>query len=267
MASFGCISNADNPARSRCLPRGVSNGYARLPRGTLRQGHCRHPGVHQKPVAARNQSPTESAKFGALTAVEENRRSLVRVAFNEVLSGRNHHSSNADMLGLPAEGRHDGPSTGYRPQVPLTVLVAVWRVLYASVSYAASIRSVEAVSYSYVLGAFIGHHRLGGMRTNVIGDGERSQHSRLDWSQFRSPHSILGKAASRLLDGGRWPGDWVHVRQSSGYRTEVTVFFKATNCMINFTVDRSGIIDDATTTGSKCRIGPHGDMHPPASRT
>ena len=42
------------------------------------------------------------------------------------------------------------------------------------------------------------------------------------------------------------------------------VIFKATNCMINFTVDRNGTIDDATVTGTKCRIGSHADMHPPA---
>ena len=43
--------------------------------------------------------------------------------------------------------------------------------------------------------------------------------------------------------------------------------FQATNCMINFTVDRNGIVDDATITGTKCRIGPHGRMHPPNSKT
>lgn len=56
------------------------------------------------------------------------------------------------------------------------------------------------------------------------------------------------------------------------YKSVVTgpkspVLFEATNCMINFTVDRDGIIDDATITGAKCRIGPHGAMHPPASKT
>lgn len=45
------------------------------------------------------------------------------------------------------------------------------------------------------------------------------------------------------------------------------VFFQARNCMINFTVDRNGLIDDATATGAKCTIGPHGSMHPPASKT
>ncbi len=43
--------------------------------------------------------------------------------------------------------------------------------------------------------------------------------------------------------------------------------FQATNCMINFTMDRDGIIDDATITGAKCRIGPHAKMHPPDSKT
>ncbi len=43
--------------------------------------------------------------------------------------------------------------------------------------------------------------------------------------------------------------------------------FQATNCMINFTVNRDGIIEDATVTGATCRIGPHGAMHPPASKT
>lgn len=56
------------------------------------------------------------------------------------------------------------------------------------------------------------------------------------------------------------------------YRSVVTGpkspdLFQATNCMINFTVDRDGIIDDSTITGAKCRIGPHGKMHPPDSKT
>ena len=45
------------------------------------------------------------------------------------------------------------------------------------------------------------------------------------------------------------------------------VIFQVTNCMINFTVDRNGIIDDATVTGTKCRIGPHAGLHPPANKT
>lgn len=66
-------------------------------------------------------------------------------------------------------------------------------------------------------------------------------------------------------DGGRAIG-YLFVNQAvTGPKSQV--LFRATNCMINFTVDRNGIIDDATTTGSKCRIGPHGGMHPPANRT
>jgi len=43
--------------------------------------------------------------------------------------------------------------------------------------------------------------------------------------------------------------------------------FQAVNCMINFTVDRNGIIDDVTVNRYKCIIKAHGQKHPPASRT
>ena len=64
-----------------------------------------------------------------------------------------------------------------------------------------------------------------------------------------------------IVPGLRTPG-------LSTYRSVVTGpkspdLLQATNCMINFTVDRDDIIDDATITGAKCRIGPHGKMRPP----
>jgi len=39
------------------------------------------------------------------------------------------------------------------------------------------------------------------------------------------------------------------------------------NCMINCVVGSSRIVDDTTATGIKCRIGPRGEMHPPAEKT
>ncbi|MBI2739034.1 MAG: hypothetical protein HYX38_21135 [Rhodospirillales bacterium] len=65
-------------------------------------------------------------------------------------------------------------------------------------------------------------------------------------------------------DGGRAIGYLITNDSIRGPTGQVV--FPAKNCMINFTVDSSGIIDDATTTGAKCRIGPHGQMHPPANR-
>jgi len=63
-------------------------------------------------------------------------------------------------------------------------------------------------------------------------------------------------------DGGKTIG-YMFVNQTiAGPKSQV--MFRATQCMINFTADRNGIIDDATATGTKCQIGPHGAMHPPA---
>lgn len=66
-------------------------------------------------------------------------------------------------------------------------------------------------------------------------------------------------------DGGKAIGYLFTNQAITGPKSQV--LFRATNCMINFTVDRAGIIEDATTTGTRCRIGPHGEMHPPASRS
>jgi hypothetical protein len=68
-----------------------------------------------------------------------------------------------------------------------------------------------------------------------------------------------------MADGGRTIG-YVFTNESvRGPLSQVT--FPAQNCAINFTVDRNRIIDDATATGTKCTIGPHGRMHPPAAKT
>ena len=67
------------------------------------------------------------------------------------------------------------------------------------------------------------------------------------------------------LDNPAGPGPVYYKSVVTGPKSPV--LFQATNCMINFTVDRDGIIDDATITGAKCRIGPHGAMHPPDSKT
>jgi len=68
-----------------------------------------------------------------------------------------------------------------------------------------------------------------------------------------------------MADGGRSMGYLITNQAVTGPKSQV--LFQAKNCMINFTVDRNGIIDDAAATGSKCTIGPHGDRHPPASKT
>jgi hypothetical protein len=66
-------------------------------------------------------------------------------------------------------------------------------------------------------------------------------------------------------DGGTAIGYMIKNQAVTGPKSQV--IFQARNCMINFTVDRNGIIDDATTTGTKCTIGPHGQMHPPVNKT
>lgn len=63
-----------------------------------------------------------------------------------------------------------------------------------------------------------------------------------------------------LQDGGRAVGYRFANQAVTGPKGQVT--FRMTNCMVNFEVDRGGIIEDAATTGKNCRIGPHDQMHP-----
>ena len=88
-------------------------------------------------------------------------------------------------------------------------------------------------------------------------DGHSSAHLIQSWGK---PHHDYPTA-----DGGRAIGYLFTNQSVTGPKSQI--IFQAKNCMINFTVDRNGIIDDATATGSKCTIGPHGDRHPPASKT
>jgi hypothetical protein len=90
-----------------------------------------------------------------------------------------------------------------------------------------------------------------------------------DWVGHSANHLIQSWGTPHhdypTADGGRAIGYMFTNQAVTGPKSQV--IFQATNCMINFTVDRNGIIDDATMTGTKCRIGPHGEMHPPANRT
>ncbi len=90
-----------------------------------------------------------------------------------------------------------------------------------------------------------------------------------DWVGHSASHLIQSWGKPHhdypTADGGRAIGYNITNQAVTGPKSQV--FFRATNCMINFTVDSKGIIDDATATGTKCRIGPHADMHPPASKT
>lgn len=90
-----------------------------------------------------------------------------------------------------------------------------------------------------------------------------------DWVGHSSSHLIQSWGKPHhdypTADGGRAIGYMFTNQAVTGPKSQV--FFRATNCMINFTVDPNGIIDDATVTGTKCRIGPHADMHPPANKT
>ena len=90
-----------------------------------------------------------------------------------------------------------------------------------------------------------------------------------DWDGHSAAHLIQSWGTPHhnypMADGGRAIGYMFTNQAVTGPKSQV--LFQARNCMINFTVDRNGIIDDATATGSKCTIGPHGGMHPPASKT
>lgn len=90
-----------------------------------------------------------------------------------------------------------------------------------------------------------------------------------DWIGHSSAHLIQSWGKPHhddpTPDGGRAIGYLFTNQAVTGPKSQVT--FQARRCMINFTVDPKGIIDDATATGSKCTIGPHGDMHPPANKT
>ena len=104
----------------------------------------------------------------------------------------------------------------------------------------------------------------GPMSTGTVKDlnirdwvGHSASHLVQSWGK---PHHDYPTA-----DGGRAIGYLFTNQAVTGPKSQV--IFQARNCMINFTIDRNGIIDDATTTGSKCTIGPHGDRHPPANKT
>ena len=90
-----------------------------------------------------------------------------------------------------------------------------------------------------------------------------------DWVGHSASHLIQSWGKPHhdypTADGGRAIGYLFTNQAVTGPKSQI--IFQARNCMINFTVDRNGIIDDATTTGSKCTIGPHGDRHPPVNKT
>ena len=90
-----------------------------------------------------------------------------------------------------------------------------------------------------------------------------------DWIGHSASHLVQswGKPHhdDALPDGERAIGYLITNQAVTGPKSQI--IFEARRCMVNFTVDRNGVIDDATTTGSRCWIGPHGDKHPPASRT
>lgn len=87
--------------------------------------------------------------------------------------------------------------------------------------------------------------------------GHSAQHLEQSWG---TPNH-----SDAMPDGGQTLG-YVIVNQAvTGPKSQV--MFRAQKCVINFTVGANGMIDDANATGSNCRIGPHGDMHPPSSKT
>lgn len=90
-----------------------------------------------------------------------------------------------------------------------------------------------------------------------------------DWIGHSSDHLIQswGKPHHNhpTADGGKTIGYLFTNPAVTGPKSQV--IFRATDCMVNFTVDRNGIIDDVSSSASQCRIGPHRDMQPPANRT
>jgi hypothetical protein len=87
--------------------------------------------------------------------------------------------------------------------------------------------------------------------------GHSADHLIQSWGK---PHHVYPTA-----DGGQAIGYMFTNQAVTGPKSQV--LFSARNCFINFTVDRAGMLDDVSTTGRNCRIGPHGDKHPPASKT
>lgn len=91
-----------------------------------------------------------------------------------------------------------------------------------------------------------------------------------DWIGHSADHLVQswGKPHhdDHMADGGRAIG-YLITNQAVAGPTLSQVTYLATNCMINFTVDRNGLIDDATATGTTCRIRRASEMHPPANKT
>ena len=90
-----------------------------------------------------------------------------------------------------------------------------------------------------------------------------------DWIGHSSQHLIQSWGAPHhddpMAGGDRAIGYLIVNQAITGPKSQV--IFRAQRCMVSFTVRADGIIDDANATGSQCRIGPHAEMHPPASKT
>jgi predicted lipid-binding transport protein (Tim44 family) len=81
---------------------------------------------------------------------------------------------------------------------------------------------------------------------------------------------MMGGDMSRMMTmmhGGMLGTSFADAVRGTAKKRTPRSLFRVTNCMIYFAVDRNGIIEGATTTSAKCRIGPHGDMHPPPKRS
>jgi hypothetical protein len=69
------------------------------------------------------------------------------------------------------------------------------------------------------------------------------------------PHHVYQTA-----DGSKEIGYFFEDHLVSGLRGPLQ--HRIRRCLVNFEVDSTGMITDATTTGTKCQIYPHEQMHP-----
>ena len=74
------------------------------------------------------------------------------------------------------------------------------------------------------------------------------------WGQ---PHHVYQAA-----DGSKEVGYFFQDHLVSGGPKGSPVQHRIRSCMVNFEIDSGGVITDATTTGTKCQIYPHRQLHP-----
>lgn len=91
-----------------------------------------------------------------------------------------------------------------------------------------------------------------------------------DWVGHSEQHLVTAWGAPHhsytMVAGGKMIG-YQFTDRTVSWWPKGQMITQIRNCMVNFETDRAGTILDASATGVTCRIGPHDQMHPPATKS